>query len=272
MALPLRGGLGAGNTGEGFAQSRQVFVGASPITLLLTRPEAQGATFAKAFAARFGTGIQVVQSPIMAITPRDVPLALDGITGLVFTSANGVESFATLCNDRRFFAYCVGARTADAARKLGLEVQGVAADADALVAALSAQKPGGRLLHLCGAHRRGNVAARLSKAGQPCAAQVIYDQIPQELSQSACATLAGEGVVLLPVFSPRSAALLSDAAQGAGARLALATMSAAVTQAWIGPEPLLLRQARTPDSAAMLDALGWLIDTVERLEGGQLPS
>lgn len=247
-------------------------MGAAPITLLLTRPQAQSARFAQAFAARFGADFPVVISPLQEIVPNDTKIALDGITGLIFSSENGVESFANHSRGRRFSAYCVGERTAQAARKRGLDVRFVAANADALVAEVGAHRPGGRLLHLRGKHARGAVAERLEEAGQACGAAVIYDQIRQKPSQSAQETLAGKGAVLTPLFSPRSAVLFTEVAQGTPAPLFLATMSAAVTQAWNGPEPCALEQAETPGATAMLDALGRLIDAVQRLEGGRLPS
>lgn len=240
----------------------------TPFTLLLTRPRPQAERFAEAFAERFGPAIRIVISPLLRIEPQGALPPLSGYSGLVFSSRNGVQSFAGMSDDRRLPAYCVGARTAEAARAIGLRAEFCGADADALVARLAQAPPGGRLLHLRGAHARGGIAERLSASGQPCDEAVIYDQIPQKPAPEALDLLAGEGLVLLPLFSPRSARLAGQAMTGATAPLALASMSRAVTEAWEGPLPVLLRQAAHPDAAAMLDALGALIAAARHLEGG----
>ncbi|WP_212522942.1 uroporphyrinogen-III synthase [Actibacterium sp. MT2.3-13A] len=240
----------------------------TPLTLLLTRPRPQAERFARAFAARFGPEIGIVISPLLRIAPGGELPSLADYAGLVFSSQNGVRAFAGISGDRRLPAYCVGARTAEAAREIGLRAEFSGADAEALVARLAQAHPGGRLLHLRGAHARGEIAARLSAAGQPCDEAEIYDQIPQELSLKARDLLRAEGPVLLPLFSPRSATLAGQAVAGARAPLALAAMSAAVAGAWRGPAPALLRQAEKPDAEGMLDALAVLIAAARHLEGG----
>ncbi|KGB83785.1 hypothetical protein JT55_01205 [Rhodovulum sp. NI22] len=240
--------------------------------LLVTRPRRQAVGFARSFRVRFGEEVPIIISPALEVAPAGDPPVLDGISGLIFTSANGVEVFSNLTDDRRLSAYCVGAATAAVARGAGLEVALVAQNADDLVAGLLAAPPGGVLLHLHGVHTRGAVAQRLAAGGQPCRAQVIYDQVAQGLSLQARGVLSGRATVLLPLFSPRSAALVAEAAQSATAPLALAALSPAVRAAWAGPEPALECTAHRPDSDAMLDALKMLIDAVQRLEGGDHPS
>jgi len=228
--------------------------------LLLTRPHPQGERFAREFTARFGPAIPVIQSPVLGIVPRGGRLDVTGVSGLIFTSANAVACFAPLCSDRRPFAYCVGARTASAARRIGLPVAATASDADAIVARILKIGPEGRMLHLRGEHTRGNVAARLTSAGQLCETQVLYDQVSQGLNRPALDALSADGAVLLPLFSPRTASIVSEATGDAKAPLLLATMSPAVTLAWRGPAPQALCEAATPDANAMLDALKKLMD------------
>ncbi|MGC9369389.1 MAG: uroporphyrinogen-III synthase [Paracoccaceae bacterium] len=240
----------------------------TPLSLLLTRPRPQAERFAQAFAERFGPDIGIVIAPLLRIDPVGALPDLSGYSGLVFSSQNGVRAFAGMSSDRRLPAYCVGTRTAGAAQAIGLRAEVCGADADALVARLAGAAPGGRLLHLRGAHARGEIAARLSAAGQPCDAAVIYDQIPQGLTPEALDLLGRRGVVLLPLFSPRSAKLAGEACAGATATLAVAAMSGAVAQAWDGPVPALMEQAGTPDAEGMLAALGALIAAARHLEGG----
>lgn len=240
------------------------------MTLLLTRPRAQAARFAQAFGQRFGGQIPICLSPILEIRPKGALPPLDRAEGLIFTSANGVRAFADQSDNRRFFAYCVGARTAQAARDAGLQAEVMGEDAAGLVAALLARRPAGPLIHLRGEHARGQVAQKLRDGGLACREAVVYAQIPQELSAGAQDLLAGLAPVLLPLFSPRSAVLMAEAAADATAPLYVAAMSAAVEAAWTGPSARLVRADR-PDADAMLEALGRLIAAVPRLEGGQGP-
>ena len=93
---------------------------AAPRTLLLTRPRAQSEAFAAVLAAELPGRFRPVVSPILEIVPLPAPLDLDGLQGLIFTSANGVEQFAARSPDRSLPAWCVGEMTAAAARRAGL--------------------------------------------------------------------------------------------------------------------------------------------------------
>jgi uroporphyrinogen-III synthase len=62
--------------------------------------------------------------------------------------------------------------------------------------------------------------------------------------------------VIAPLFSPRSAALLSGSAlQGVRAPLLVAALSPAVAEAWSGPAPAALEVADRPEAAALLAAM-----------------
>src|SRR5690606_15072398 len=71
-----------------------------------------------------------------------------------------------------------------------------------------AERPA-RVVHVRGTHSAGNIAARLRQAGVPAEEVVAYDQPALPLSAEAAALLAGEGEVVLPLYSPRSAALVA---------------------------------------------------------------
>jgi len=237
-----------------------------PPILLLTRPAPQAQRFARAFTARFGSGIPVVCAPVLRIAPVAAELSLEEVTGLIFTSGEGVRRFTELSEERRLPAYCVGQRTTALARAAGLHARMAGTDVEAALEFLRNLAPGERLLHLRGAHSRGDLAARLSVAGCLCEAGIVYDQQEQSLSEEASALLRSEKDVLLPVFSPRSASLLAKAAEKAQARLFLAAISPAAQDAWTGPEPEAAEVAAQPDAASMLDALGRLIDACHLLE------
>src|SRR5262249_30135565 len=77
-----------------------VFQDGNRMTLraLVTRPEEDAAPLAAALAER---GIDVTLEPLLSIHPLpDAPIDLTGVQALLFTSANGVRSFAELAGAR----------------------------------------------------------------------------------------------------------------------------------------------------------------------------
>lgn len=228
--------------------------------LLLTRPRAQSERFAGDFAARFGTGFDIVIAPVMEIVLTGEPIPLDGIAGLIFTSENGVAAFAAVQADRSLPAWCVGERTAAAARAAGFDATASEGTATTLVRDIAARHPQGRLLHLRGEHAAGDVQGDLAGMGFGIETRVVYRQQALPLGEDVQSRVARAPLTLLPLFSPRSARLVADQLSGSPARLAVATISPAATRAWTGPAPALLREAARPDAAAVMDALGDLID------------
>ena len=113
-------------------------------------------------AAELPGRFRPVVSPVLEIVPLPAPLDLDGLQGLIFTSANGVEQFAARSPDRSLPAWCVGAMTAAAARRAGFAARSADGDVGDLAALVVAgHRPGaGDFLHLRGAH-----AAATSPAG-----------------------------------------------------------------------------------------------------------
>jgi uroporphyrinogen-III synthase len=225
--------------------------------VLLTRPRDASERFAAALRAQLGP-VAVVIVPLMKIVPTGVIPDLAGVATLIFTSAAGVEVFAGLSARRDLPAWCVGARTADAAQAIGLFAHSAGGDADALVAQIIAAQPQGRLVHLCGVHSRGAVAERLTAAGLPCAAQAIYDQTALGPNDDLTTALAHSGPVFVPLFSPRSAALFASAA-GSGGDIIPVALSDAVRAAL--PPDLAARAlvADSPDAPAMIRAIAGLL-------------
>lgn len=234
----------------------------NPVPVLLTRPEAQSQAFAAALAARFGDGVQPVISPLMApvfLTPAlpDGPHA-----AVIFTSATGVAAAMRLEATLPKRAYCVGNQTAERAREAGFQALSADGDADALVAAVLADRPSGRVLHLRGEDTRGEVAERLNSAGIETDFAVVYRQDPQDMTPEALRLLSSGTTLVVPLFSPRTAALFRSALpKGSQARLRIAAISPAVAKA---VEELIfevLEVARRPDAEAMLDAVARALDS-----------
>ena len=183
---------------------------------LLTRPLAQS----RAFAAEM-PGVDCLIAPILRIEALPFDAAqVARAPGLIFTSANAVP-FAGPGQGRP--ALVVGPQTAAAARATGFAVEEGPGDAQGLLPLLASRAG---WLHLHGGHRARAL---------PVAGIAVYDQIAQALSATAQAALMGSRPLILPLFSPRSAALLSDAAADALAPIATVAISPAADAAYHGP-------------------------------------
>jgi uroporphyrinogen-III synthase len=233
-----------------------------PVPVLLTRPEAQSQEFAKALVTRFGARVRPVIAPLMAVEYLSPPLPEGAFSGVIFTSANGIDAAARVGAELPVRAWCVGQGTAALARSAGFVASSADGNADALVSAILANPPPGRLLHLCGEETRGDVAERLNSAGIETESTVLYRMRPQALTAEATELLQGTGIVIVPLFSPRSATLLNLALPpGRSLRLQLVAMSAAIKDAVAVPHAELLL-VRKPNANAVLDAIGELLEKV----------
>lgn len=200
----------------------------APPIVLLTRPAAQSASFAQGL----GAGVRVVISPLMAPIFLTVDLPPGPLAGVIVTSQTGAEAAGRLRARLPGLAWCVGDKTADAARAQGFTVRSANGDAEALHDLILLQTTG-PLLHLRGREARGDLARRLSASGVPTAERVVYAQEAQPLTDEAVALLTGPAPVIAPLFSPRSAEILGAECQRikASAPLTLIAMSEAVAQA-----------------------------------------
>lgn len=229
---------------------------ARPVPVILTRPAEQSARFAQMLAERFGDALQIITSPLMAPVFLSADLSGSAAQALILTSETGAKAAGGLPGLPRQ-AWCVGDRTAEAARAAGFAAQSAGGDADALVATLLSARPTGPLLHLRGQDSRGDVAHRLTRAGLPTAEAVVYAQQEQPLTAPAAQLLRGPDPVLVPLFSPRSAKLFAGTRPLAP--VLVAAFSPAVAQALGDLVPAHLSIATRPDAAAMIDAIVPLI-------------
>lgn len=218
--------------------------------LLMTRPAAASERFVAELAAQATVPFDTVIAPLIGVTVTGPLPDLAGITGLIFTSAHGVAAFRALGGQADRPCWAVGEATARAAHDAGFTVRSGGGSADALVATIQSARPEAPLLHLRGAHARGAVAARLSRAGIRTDEAVVYDQPALPLPDGVRAHLDGPVPLVVPLFSPRTAGLFAELAPKAP--LCVAAMSEAVAKPLL---PLHIRHrtiAARPDSAAML--------------------
>ena len=228
-----------------------------PVPVLLTRPDDQSRAFAAALNDRFGDRVRSVMSPLMRPDYLSPDLPPGPFAAVIFTSLHGVTAALPWRDRLPRLAWCVGSRTAQEAQAAGFQTRAAEGDADSLVAAILADPPPGPLLHLRGEDQRGDVAARLTLAGHPTQSAIVYRQSPQPLSPQAAELLRRPGVVIVPLFSPRSAELLLAALPSPTlADLRIGAISAATAQVWTRGAAEV---ARRPDADAMLEAVGNLI-------------
>ena len=179
-------------------------------TLLLTRPEAQSRALAKDIE-EISPATKCLISPLLEIAFCGGLPNISKFQALIFTSINGVQAYAKMGGDRDMHCYCVGARTATAARDIGLKVtsaNGTAADIVAVI--LQELTPsGGPVLHVRGEYSVGDIARHLSEKGFDAEEAVVYQQKTLALSVTARKALQRGEVAGLPVYSPRTAGNLA---------------------------------------------------------------
>ncbi len=206
-------------------------------TLLLTRPVEASAAFLSFCEAQLGRRIPVVVSPILRIVDFGELPDVNAFETLVLSSSNAVRRLgrAGALNGRRVAT--VGEATAALAREFQALTIATGIDSDELVA--QSDQITSPAIWCRGHHARGDLAARLTEKGVLATDAVIYDQLSEPLSRAAIALINGKKPIIVPVFSPRSAALLSNAAQFAAPTNVIA-MSDATAAAWSGDEAITI--------------------------------
>ena len=218
-------------------------VRATPV-LILTRPEPQSRGFLAELEDRLGCSVPAIVSPILKIVELGESPDLDAFQTLIFTSGNGVKRVADDLKGRNVVT--VGQQTARYAEMAGATATCLGDTVeDFLANAAFIKSPA---LHVRGVHSRGDLANRLSAQGTDVIEFVAYDQVEQPISDEARRALLA-GTAIAPIFSPRSARLLSEYECHPSTRIL--AISAATAQEWAGQG--LLEVAVRPDRQAMLD-------------------
>lgn len=223
--------------------------------LLLTRPATASARFAAAFRANFGADWPVVLSPLMETIWRSPRLDLDGVAALIFSSETAVQGYCRLQTTRNLRAWCVGVRTAEAARVAGFDAVEGPGDAARLADMILRAGADGKMLWPHGKQVAFDIADRLNRAGTETVSVTVYDQKTLPPTDAARALVAGSDPVLLPLFSPRSAALACAAFADSRAPLWVAALSPSIADACAPLGPRRLSVAVRPDSESLLAAL-----------------
>ncbi|WP_417728545.1 uroporphyrinogen-III synthase [Roseovarius sp.] len=241
------------------------------VTILITRPEPEASRLAERLQAVLGAQVSIVVSPLMRIEYGGALPDLTGNAVLIFTSRHGVEGFCRLSTRRDFTCYAVGDATAEAARAHGMTAISAAGDATALLNRIAAEGVHGPFVHLRGAHVAADVAEVLRAAGHDACDVVVYDQVEAEMSATARAALRGNGSVILPLLSPRSARIFFAQAGPITAQLCIAAISRKVAAVVPEGTKSVVDIAQTPDLPGILAVLQEQVGMAKRLEGGKRP-
>ncbi len=230
--------------------------------LLLTRPEADAAALAEKLRAR---GHTADIAPLLHIRFLDAALPpLDGISGLLITSANGLRAFAAASPRRDLTVYAVGEASARAARAAGFsDVHAAGGDLHSLASLVPRlRKPtDGALLHAAGENLAGDLVGLLREAGFDARGIALYraetaDKLPPAVAAS---LRAGEYRAVL-FFSPRTAATFVRLATESGAAQAVSGAQAFCLSANVAERIAMLPWrgicvAAEPSEAALLAAM-----------------
>ncbi|MEM6974295.1 MAG: uroporphyrinogen-III synthase [Pseudomonadota bacterium] len=226
--------------------------------MLVVRPEPGAGETIAALAAEGIPALACPPSRIIAADPLPAPPA--SFDAVVLTSANAARVMG-----RRLAgwpAWCVGAKTAEAARAAGCApVHSAEGDGRELAARLAAE-PAMTLFHPRGADTALALGPLLAPAGHGYRDAIVYRAEPVgALDPEAAAALAARRVALAAFWSPRGARLFLDALDDApaAARRALAeatllALSPAVAEALGGAAQGVVTASR-PDGRCMHDLI-----------------
>jgi uroporphyrinogen-III synthase len=230
--------------------------------LLVTRPRDDAESFAQLGRAR---GHEAIVAPLMDVQFASGPaLSLDGVQGVLATSANGVRAASLRTQRRDLTIYAVGPQTAEAARQAGFATV-ISADGDssALVETVTAaaDPAKGPLLHAAGAETAGRLRQALQARGFRVETVILYEALPvSSLPGNAAEDLKNHTLDGVLLFSPRSAktfAALVGAASLASEcpRLVAFCISAATAEALTPLTFSRVAIAGTPNQDAILDLI-----------------
>ena len=231
-------------------------------SILLTRPRAAAERMAEELRR---LGYDSAVEPLLTVVPSLAPPPdIKGVSAVMITSANALAwpLPAALQSLLQRPCFCVGARTAAAARAFGFQ-DARSADGDgADLAQLIADSAGGKsVLHIAGQETYGKAQDILRRKGFTVGTWPVYAVVPAvEFSPQTVALIRDGKIDAVPVFSPRTAELLKTLLQrhalpACCGRLIAIGMSEAVTEA-LRPLPWrILAAAERPTEESVIARL-----------------
>lgn len=200
----------------------------SEMLALVTRPAEDARATAEGLRQR---GFEVMVEPMMRVVfTSDPAVDLDGVQGILATSANGIRALAQATARRDLAVWAVGDATARAAGGVGFApVVSAKGDVDSLAQTVigSADPARGRLVHVAGTEVAGDLSATLTKAGFAVDRAVLYAaQAVDGLSEALSQSLRAGAVTVGLFYSPRTARIFAERIQAAGLGWAVKSMTA----------------------------------------------
>ncbi len=235
-------------------------------SIIITRAEpGAGETAARVEAM----GARAIRAPVLRLNMLNMAAlaAPETLSGLVFTSANGVRAYTERSDHRALPAWCVGPATARAANLAGFqsvrESRGNAIDLADFIAAHS--RPDTRpLLHVANAAAKGDLKRALERQGFAVSFAPLYEMLRAEVLTSAArdAISTGNGVIAL-IHSAKGAENFASlcAELPTGALIGVAISEPAATPL-SSLNLLALHVARAPNEDSLFDALDAAIATL----------
>ena len=234
--------------------------------LLLTRPQASSEAFWAALPEETRNSADFLINPLLSIHVSGPLPDLSGVTGLIFTSANALDAYATLGGPVLDIpAIAVGPATGAAIQAFGFRADVAGGTAEQVIEHVLKHGYAGPLLHLRGDNAIGDVAHRLSAAGVETREAVLYTQKLEPFSAATREALSQDRPIIAPVFSPRTARQLGRESKGIDC-IRFAAISRAVAD--VLPEDAAQRTSisRRPDRDGMVDLVKEMITDTASLE------
>lgn len=222
----------------------------APVWITRARPGALAT--AERVAAR---GFEPVIDPLLVVETLDADIDLSHITALAFTSANGIEAFARLSDERGLPVFAVGRATARAAQGEGF-ASVASADGDVEdLCELIAAGASGPVLWAGAKEPAGDLVGMLRGCGVMAKGVAVYETLERAPSEETLARLDAPLTTL--VHSPRGArALAATLREKPAPNLRVLCLSEAVAQPLLNLVELRsVTFAPRPDESALLDLL-----------------
>jgi uroporphyrinogen-III synthase len=219
--------------------------------ILITRPIEDANATAQILRAQ---GHDPVIAPLLDIRYRQGVAIPFEARAILATSANGIRALAKNTPRRDMRVFAVGTQTAHAAHLAGFaDVQSADGDArDLAKLVMRSVSKQDMLLHAAGSETRGDLSGALKRQGYEVRTVTLYDAVAAKVLSC---DLAGIQAALF--YSPRSATIFVNLAQGAPTQKILACcIGAAAAEALA---PLRFREIRIaprPNQDSLLALLG----------------
>ena len=218
--------------------------------LLLCRPLDQSKHFQVAAEQRLGRAIDTTISPALKIEPLEVAAPDHPLSYLLFTSVHGVNRAKELGMTAAHGALCVGDSTAQAASRHGFAAESAGGNLSDLLELVKKKTPDGKLLHVSGEAIAGDPVGQLKNVGYDAERLIAYRQRQLPPTAEFVDCLKGSSPKVLPLFSPRSARIVSDV--NIGENTYVIAMSDAIRDVLEESERFEVSVVESPNFEAML--------------------